>query len=292
MAAVPRDAAEAIWRMRCNAVHRFPGTSSGLVDDPVRHPLIDGSGVQRAVLLRALAGCAPGTPFAQFCSQAAEQIVALDLVRTGADANSGDAYRMVGLTMVGEVMRFVLQAWNAAGRIDALDAQQDAWCARNHRARRVLRAARIPLWVVSALSGVNSEDVRSMTAETLVERAGLSQAMVRGFDAEEPSPAALLADAESALRLLRILAALQVEPAAWNSLLEEVAARMEAVADTNATGVGEIPVPPRPCQPPGALILSEPRVPRAPGPVAPRRRIDRDRSRLRHCGGCGGRLAA
>jgi hypothetical protein len=93
--------------------------------------------------------------------------------------------------------------------------------AGSDRARRVLRSARIPLWVMRALSGVDVEDPRLMTAEDLVVRAGLSQPVAPRFRAVgEPSPEALLADAESALRVLRVLATLGVPPAAWNDFLE------------------------------------------------------------------------
>jgi hypothetical protein len=291
MAAVPLDAAQAIGRMRAHVRYGTTDESPAVAGDQVQHPLIDGSVAQRAALLKVLAGCAPGTQFAQVCRTAAEQLVEFEKTTASGDNNVNNAFRKYAILIIGNIAQFVLQAWGAAGRIDTLAAQQENLSAGNPRARRVLKAARIPLWAVSTLSKVDTEDLRSMTAMELVRRAGLGQPHSTGFVwLGEPSQEILLADAEAALRLMRILATLRLEPTAWNAILEHVAFRLEAYEETCASRVEEVPVPPRPCHPPGGIVLSEPRVPRAPGGAAPRRRIDRDRCQLHRSGRRGGRL--
>jgi hypothetical protein len=136
--------------------------------------------------------------------------------------------------------------------------------------------------VLAALAGKSSDDLGQMTARELVMLAGHASPKVGGRD--------LLMEAEAALGLLRTLAVLDVEPGAWNELLSRLAARLEAAED--ASQVGEFVVPPRPCHPPGELVMAQPQIPRAPGCAVPRRSSDRGRRRLRKCGGRGGRLAA
>jgi hypothetical protein len=292
MAAVPRDTAAEIVRARNNVAHGHPGSYSSFVSE-VKHSLVAGSGAERTSALRALAARAPGTRFAQACTEAAERITAFNRFTAAGDDRIVESAQTVILMLVADVMRVVLDTWRETGGIATLDAQQESLSAGNDRARRVLRAARIPLWVMRALSGVDVENLRLMTAEDLVDRAGLSRPVAPRFSvAGEPSPEALLADAESALRLVRFLAMLRVPPAVWNDFLEGLAGRLEATADTIVSKVGEVPVPPRPCHPPGELVMSEPRVPRAPGAAVPRDRTDRGRSRLHRCGGRRGRSAA
>jgi hypothetical protein len=292
MSAVSRDTAAEIVRVRNNVAHGHPGSYSPFVSE-VKHSLVAGSGAQRTSALRALAACAPGTAFAQVFTQVAERITAFDRFCAAGDDRTVESARTASLMLVADVMRVVLDTWREAGGIATLDAQQKTLSAGSDRAQRVLRSARIPLWVMRVLSGVDVEDLRLMTAEDLLARAGLSQPVAPRFSAVgEPSSEALLADAESALRLVRFLAMLRVPPAAWNDFLEGVAVRIEATADTTASKVGDVPAPPRPCHPPGELVMSEPRVPRAPGAAVPRDRTDKGRSRLHRCGGRGGRSAA
>ncbi len=272
MTAVPRTEAAAITDARNRLAH-----FAGPVDlDQVQHPLVTASCEERAELVMSLARLAPGTPFASVCERFAEAIRQLELMDV--PAAWVEHSRKRELMMAGEVMRFVQHAWSLAGQIDDLQAGQDALCGRGPRTQRVLRKARIPLWVVNALKDIDPYDLRSMTAVALLDLADFKdpELLHRG----ERSRDAFLAEAASALQVLRVLTILNVEPAAWNELLERLDARLEAAERPDASRVGEVAVPPRPCRPPGELVLAEPRVPRAPGCVAPRRSIDMGRRRV------------
>ncbi|WP_159401659.1 hypothetical protein [Streptomyces sp. NRRL F-5053] len=270
MAAVPADVANDVWRARCTTVHsHFPRH-----DHVGKHPVVHRTAEEQARLLRSMARCVQDTRFAEMCRDLATDVVTAEdrLVELGrADEATG-----IRALMIGQPMEWVVQVWRIADLMDELRARQRAWGMSHHRIARVLKSARIPMWVVGALDGIAHDDLRAMTAGELVSRAGLGEVW--------------LEEAARVLDRLRALALLGVEPADWNEFLEKLAARLEVAEASQSSLVEEVAVPPQPCHPPGALLIAEPRVPRAPGHVVPRRPIHRDRGQLHHHGGLGGRL--
>ncbi|AQU70085.1 hypothetical protein BBN63_31820 [Streptomyces niveus] len=221
-----------------------------------------------------MARCVQDTRFAEMCLESAAAVLSIE-GRLADEGRSDEATR-VRAVMIGLPMEWVVQVWRFADRMDELRARQKAWGRDNHRIARVLRSAHIPLWAVDALDGISIDGLRVMTPSDLLHLAGR----------EEVS----LAEAAHVLDRLRVLALLGVEPAEWNDLLENLAAQFEAAEGIQVSRVDEVAVPPHPCHPPGALVLAEPRIPRAPGHVVPRRITPQGRRRLHHVGGRGGRL--
>ncbi|QHV83527.1 hypothetical protein C0R01_31370 [Streptomyces albidoflavus] len=270
MAAVPADVANDVWRTRCAMMHThfrsFPHVG--------QHPVVHRAPGEQARLLRAMARCVRDTKFAEMCLESAAAVVTIE-GRLADEGRSDEATRLRAL-MIGMPMEWVVQVWRFADRMDELRARQKAWGRDNHRIARALRSAHIPLWAVDALGGISIDDLRVMTPSDLLHLAGREEVH--------------LTEAAHVLDRLRVLALLGVEPAEWNDLLDSLTVRFEATDGTQVSRVEEVAVPPHPCHPPGALVLAEPRIPRAPGHVVPRRITPQGRRRLHHVGGRGGRL--
>ncbi|MBB5959688.1 hypothetical protein FHS29_006309 [Saccharothrix tamanrassetensis] len=239
-----------------------------------------------------MAGRLRGTVFGEMCSRIIEQVGHLDhsVAEYAKYTNcsplqlkSLDGYRFM---LVGEVMDFARQVWKTAGRIEEFEKRQEELCGNRARAKRLRKKTRIPLWAVGYLSGITAGDLRSLTPEDLLHRAGpgvvsrLRELVLHGnlnpmgtFDGPEKlyggDHSRYLDEAKTALLLMRALVALRVEAAAWEDFFRDLVARLEAVKAARVSRVAHPLVPPRPCRPPGELILAEPRVPRAPGHAVP-----------------------
>lgn len=272
MAAVPAAVANDVWRARCTVMHSHFRN----LDSVAKHPVVHRTPQQQARLLRSMARCVRDSRFAKMCrDNAALLLVAEDRL---AEEDRADEATTVRALTIGMPMEWVVQLWRLADLLSELRARQRAWGEGHHRIARVLRSARIPLWALSALEGISLQDLGAMTPGDLASRAGRSEGSLR--------------EAAQVLDRLRALALLGIEPADWDEFLGKLAARLEAAEDKRASRVDEVTVPPHPCHPPGALLLTEPRVPRAPGRAVPRRVTTQGRRRLHHAGGRGGRLTA
>ncbi|MFH8737129.1 hypothetical protein [Streptomyces sp. NPDC017964] len=214
--------------------------------------------------------------FAEMCLELASGVVAAE--DRLAELGRADEAVDIRALMIGQPMEWVVHVWRLADQMDELRARQKAWGMGHHRIARALKSARIPLWVVSALDGISRDDLRAMTPDDLVSRANLGDVA--------------LAEAAQVLDRLRVIALLGIEPTDWKNFLDQLAARLEAAEEFQASRVAEVSIPPRPCHPPGGLLLTEPRVPRAPGRAVPRRITLQGRCRLHQPGGRGGRLTA
>lgn len=270
MAAVPQDVADNVWQARCTVMHphfvRY--------DSFGKHPVVHRGPREQARLLRSMARCVQDSRFAEMCRSNADfLVVAEDRL---AEADRADEAVTVRALALGMPMEWVVHLWRLADVMSELRARQKAWGKGHHRIARVLRSARIPLWVVGVLDEISLDELREMTPSDLIGRAG----------GRESS----LAEAARVLDRLRVLALLGVEPTAWNMLLDTLAACLEAAADARASYAVERDVPLQPCRSPGGLLRSEPRVPRAPGCAVPRAVTVQGRRRLHQAGGCGGRL--
>ncbi|MFD4829130.1 hypothetical protein ACFWPV_04620 [Streptomyces uncialis] len=271
MATVPADVANDVWRARCTVAHSHFRNHEhvGL------HPVVHRAPEEQARLLRGMARCVKDTVFAEMCLNFAASLATVG--NRLAEQGRSDEATAVRALMIGQPMEWVVQVWRLADRMDELRARQNAWGKDHHRIARVLKSAHIPLWAVGALDEISSDELRAMTPSDLADLAGLGNAS--------------LAEAAHVLNRLRFLALLGIEPTVWNEFLEKLTARLEAAEVLQTSWVEEVLVPPHPCHPPGALVLAEPRVPRAPGHVVPRRITPQGRRRLHHVGGRGGRPA-
>jgi hypothetical protein len=273
MAAVPADVADNVWRARCSVLHGHFDSFGNLGKYPVVHRVPR----EQARLLRSMARCSQGSRFAEMCRTNADRL--MTTADRLAEKDRADEAVTVRALALGMPMEWVLQLWRLADVMGELSARQKTWSKGHHRIARALKSARIPLWVVGALDEFSLDDLRDMTPSDLVSRAGRSESSLN--------------EAARVLDHLRILALLGVEPTAWNMLLlETLAACLEAAEDVRASYAAKLDVPLRPCRPPGGLLRSEPRVPRAPGCAVPRAVTVQGRRRLHHAGGRGGRLTA
>lgn len=234
--------------------------------------------------MRSLERCAPRTRFAEICAAFAERLEKYE--RTEVLANHADAIYQHTLLLVGNAVDHVRQVWRVSDEIESLQAEEAALGGSNHRLMRVLRSAPVPLWVLAVLRDTPRSHILSLTAEQLLELAGLDGP---SFRFKRVTREDALTEATAVLDLLRILAVLGLEPSSWNEFLRGLAARLEHADHIQASRVEEVPVPPRPCRPPGELVTAAPRVPRAPGHVVPRCSTGRGRTQLRCLGRRGGR---
>lgn len=272
MAAVPAAVANDVWRARCTAVHsHFPNHPQ-----VGKHPVVHRAPEEQARLLRSMARCVQDPKFAEMCLELASEVVAAE--DRLAELGRADEAAALRALMIGQPMEWVVQVWRLEDQMDELRTRQKAWGMGHHRIARALKSARIPLWVVGALDEISRDDLREMTPGDLASRAQFGDVA--------------LTEAARVLDRLRALALLGVEPTDWNDFLDQLAARLEAAEDLQASRVAEVSVPPHPCRPPGGLLLTEPRVPRAPGRAVPRRIITQGRRRLHQPGGRGGRPTA
>lgn len=260
--------AEAIRRGRNELAH---GSSRALE----RHPLAAMEPEERAELVLSVSQRLPDGPVAASFRRIAEDIRAL-----------GDRHTAASCHLAGMVLEVVWILWRSAERIGDLEAEQQERIRRHPRRMRMLDSAEVPLWVLGALQGMSTADLRTLTPEALLALAGLEDA-----DGPDRHDGRLLSQARAALRVLRLLALLGVEPPCLNELLALLVVSIRGHDDTSPAVQG-VPVPVRPCHPPGELVLAEPRVPRAPGCAVFRRFIDRDRHQLHRCGVRGRRLTA
>lgn len=272
MAAVPATVANDVWRARCTAMHGHFARFDHIGKQPVVHRPLE----EQVRLLRAMARCVQDTTFAEMCLELAAQVVAAEDRLT--ELGRADETVAIRSLMIGQAMEWVVHVWRLADQIDDLRDRQQAWGKGHHRMARVLKSARIPLWVVGVLEDISHDELRTMTPGELVRRAGLGNIRI--------------AEAERVLDRLRALSLLGVDPTDWNELLDQLATCLDADEILPASSVGNVDVPPLPCCPPGGLVLTEPRVPRAPGHAVPRRMTTQGRRLLHQDGRCGGHLTA
>lgn len=272
MAAVPAAVVNDIWRARCTVMHsHFPRHPHG-----GKHPVVHRAPEEQARLLRSMARCVQDPKFAEMCLELASGVVTAEGRLT--ELGRADEAVDIRALMIGQPIEWVVQVWRLADQMDELRARQRVWAMGHHRIARALKSARIPLWVVGTLDEISRDDLRAMTPGDLVSRANLGDVG--------------LAEAARVLDRLRALVLLGVEPTDWNDFLDQLAVRLEIAEELQASQVAEVSVPPRPCRPPGGLLLTEPRVPRAPGRAVPRRITTQGRCRLHQPGGRGGRPTA
>ncbi|CAM5542494.1 hypothetical protein Sdia_48250 [Streptomyces diastaticus subsp. diastaticus] len=241
-----------------------------------KQPVVHRAPEEQVCLLRSMARCVQDPNFAEMCLELAIQVEAAEDRLAG--LGRADEAVAIRSLMIGQAMEWVVHVWRLADQIDDLRARQKAWSKGHHRVARVLKSARIPLWVVGVLEDISHDELRTMTPGDLVRRAGLGNVWI--------------AEAAQVLDRLRALALLGVDLADWNELLDQLATCLDADKNLPASRVGNVDVPPRPCGPPGGLVLTEPRVPRAPGCAVPRRITTHGRRLLHQDGRCGGHLTA
>ncbi|MER6734672.1 hypothetical protein [Streptomyces puniciscabiei] len=148
--------------------------------------------------------------------------------------------------------------WQAAPLIAELRETQQTWSHGHPRRKSMLAAAGLPLWVLEQLSTADIRDLQGLTAKALVERATEAGISSRGL----LDPAELEAQADTALRLLRVLMVLAL-------VRHQLLSSWLAADDAALSHPPDPPIPERPCRPPGAQLVTGPRVPRAPGSRAP-----------------------
>lgn len=284
MAAVPADTADAIRQARNHVAHHNSV-------DLKRYPLADLSVPEQVTLLRELVKCAAGSPFADLCED-----MAGDLLHFAERASKipdlrlePDMPRMRSLMLTNGAVEFVARLWRLTDQLDKLQGEEIALGEEHHRRLRVLKAAEIPLWALSALGSMPEDCLKDMTAEKLLVLSGQGIAG-QALAARDSDQTRLMREAETILTLLRVLAVLGMEPDSWNEFLAQLTARVETHDTLEAPRVVEFAVPPRPCHPPGELVMAEPMVPRAPGHPVPRRSVHRGRSQPHHHGRRRGRL--
>nr|WP_128862185.1 hypothetical protein [Streptomyces sp. HB202] len=282
MAAVSADTADAIQQARNHVVHHDSV-------DLKRYPLADLSLPEQVALLRELVKCAAGSPFADLCEDMAGDLLHFADRASQIPDLPVDMPRMRSLMLTNGAVEFVARLWRLADQLDRLQGEEIALGEEHHRRLRVLKAAEIPLWALSALGSMPEDSLKDLTAEKLL---ALSSQGIAGqaLAARDSDQTRLMREAETILTLLRVLAVLGVEPDSWNEFLERLTARVETDDTLEASRVVEFAVPPRPCHPPGELVMAEPMVPRAPGHPVPRRSVHRGRSQLHHHGRRRGRL--
>lgn len=262
--------AEAIHQGRNELAH---GGSTKALE---RHPLAAMGPEGRAELVLSVSQRLPDGPVAAVFRRIAEDIRDL-----------GDRHTAASCHLAGTALEVVWLVWRSAERIGDLEAEQQDRIRRHPGRMRMLNSAEVPLWVLGALQGMSTADLTTLTPETLLALAGLEEA-----DGPVRHDGRLLSQARAALRVLRLLALLGVEPPCLNELLALLVVSIRGHDDTSSAAVQNVPLPARPCHPPGELVLAEPRVPRAPGSAVFRRFIDRDRHQLHRSGGRGRRLTA
>lgn len=207
---------------------------------------------ERAELVLSVAERLPEGRFAAQCKDIAAQVLAL-----------GDQHLEASCMLAGMGLEVVWELWLSAQEIENLEAEQRARSQHHPRRLRMLTAAEVPLWVLSAVQDVSMAELRRLTPEKLLALAGLED--FGSTDLERES----LSQAGSALHLLRALALLGVEPSHLSELLALLEARVNDTDDRNGSSVRDVPIPVRPCHPPGELVLAGPCVPRAPGMCGP-----------------------
>lgn len=261
MGVLTRADAEAIRHSRNELAH---GSSKALE----RHPFAAMEPEERAGLVLSVSQRLPDGPVADAFRGIAEDIRVL-----------GDRHPAASCHLAGMVLEVVWVLWRAAEHIGDLEAEQQERIRHHPRRMRMLDSAEVPLWVLSALQGMPMMDLTALTPEALLVLAGREDADGPGCQGDGS-----LSQARAALRVLRMLALLGVEPHCLSELLAFLAVSIRGRADTLPSAVQDVPIPVWPCHPPGELVLTEPRVPRAPGCVVFRRSIDRDRRQLHECG--------
>ncbi|MFB7512924.1 hypothetical protein [Streptomyces sp. NPDC056144] len=278
MATVSADAADAIRHARNRVVHH---SSVELQEYPLANLSVD----EQVTLLRELAKCAPRTPFAQLCEDMAGdlRLFAVPINDRMMTFPEVDVVRSRSLLLTHGAVEFVARLWRLAEQLEELRGQQIALGEGHHRRLRVLKAAEVPLWALNALAVMPEDGLKTMTPKRLLELSDRGDAGT-ALAARDSDEARLLREAEAVLDLLRVLTVLGMEPTSWNEFLSQLAQRLEPHDTIEASRVMEFEVPPRPCRPPGELVMADPRVPRAPGFGAPRRPSRRGRSQLHHHG--------
>lgn len=269
MRVLPRSDAEAMRRGRNELVYGSTGALG-------KHPLAALGPHERAELVHSVAQQLPDGPVAARFRELAQQIQAL-----------GDRHVEASCMLASMALEVVWRLWRAAEHINDLDAEQRERNHRHPRRMRMLNSAEVPLWVLSTLQGMSMKELKALTPEALLVLAGLENAEGPAHDGGQ-----LLDQARAALRVLRVLALLGVEPSHLGELVALLIIRVDDGDHMPSLAVQEVPVPVHPCHPPGDLVLAEPRVPRAPGGAVLRRSINRDRHQLHGCGERGRSLTA
>ncbi|MFD0076030.1 hypothetical protein ACFVIY_26700 [Streptomyces sp. NPDC127166] len=231
------------------------------------HPLAERGSQGVASLLRTVAGCVSGTP------------MAAHIVRLAMDAKAlADTNPQASCLLASYALHPVEDLWRDANTINDLELDQVARSHGHPHRLRMLRSAKVPLWALEELRVMPPETLWAITPETLVDLAEVSE--LQGFGRDD-----LVAQAAGILCLLRILSVLAAAPSDVIELLQLLDLSNDEATVLPALYLQRERVPARACRPPGALVLAQPQVPRAPGRAVPRRPNVEGRCRLRQRGG-------
>ncbi|WP_143676473.1 hypothetical protein [Streptomyces sp. EAG2] len=230
------------------------------------HPLAELGDQGRIDFLHAVAARIPGTPVAAHIARMAAQVAML------ADRPE------VSCLLAYYALCPVEDLWRETVDITGLDLEQAVRSHGHPHRLRMLQAANVPLWALEELQGMPAEALWAITPETVVDLAEVSELPGLGLDE-------LIAQAAGTLRLLRVLSLLSAGSSHLIELLQLLDVGNDETDEVPASPIHDVQVSVRVCRPPGALALAEPRVPRAPGRVVPRRPAVEGRDRLRPRGG-------
>ncbi|MFF4941964.1 hypothetical protein [Streptomyces rubiginosohelvolus] len=238
--------------------------ADGALDE---HPLAARGSQDMASLLRTVAGYVSGTPLAAHVARLAKDAKSL------ADINP-----QASCLLASYALHPIEDLWREADTINDLELDQVARSHGHPHRLRMLRSANVPLWALEELRAMPPETLWAIAPETLVDLAEVSE--IQGLGRDD-----LVAQAADVLCLLRILSVLASAPSEVIELLQLLDLGNDEADASFPLYVQHKQAPARACRPPGALVLAEPRVPRAPGHAVPRRPPVEGRCRLRQRGG-------
>ncbi|MFF9091478.1 hypothetical protein ACF1BE_35045 [Streptomyces sp. NPDC014991] len=260
MVAVSKSDSDAISRGLVALRYGVDGALDG-------HPLAVRGSQGVASLLHTVASRVSGTP------------MAAHIVRLAMDAKAlADTNPQASCLLASYALHPVEELWRDADTVNDLELDQVARSHGHPHRLRMLRSAKVPLWALEELLAMPPEMLWVITPETLVELAEVSE--LQGLGRDE-----LVAQAAGILCLFRILSVLAAAPSEVIELLQLLDLGNDEAAAMSASYLQRKRAPARACRPPGALVLAQPRVPRAPGRAVPRRSNVEGRCRLRQRGG-------